>query len=226
VPVLNFGLDAQGRSVADPGYFQYAPQAPSGPDAGDVLGGFSLQGKPQENITANNTFELDGTWQMSDAWKMKVGAQYRESHFSSHGANPLRGATATRSLGSTSLASITTQISGLDDLFGSGAPASWAAIDLKKWHEVFDINSIPTCEGIVCGAAQSKIFEDVSTGYIMFTFDSGDRWSMPIRGDFGVRYVMTDQFASGIIPISAPPTSIYTALRSSAAGRAGQPAPD
>ena len=35
---------------------------------------------------------------------------------------------------------------------------------------------------------------------------------MPIRGDIGVRYVMTDQFASGIIPIAAPATSIYTSF--------------
>jgi iron complex outermembrane receptor protein len=208
VPIIGFGFD-----VSNPANFRYSPQAASpSPDAANVLGGFSLQGKPQENITANNTFELDGTWQMTDAWKVKVGAQYRESHYSSHGSNPLRGATATRTLpADRSLASITTQITGLDDLFGSGAPASWAAVDLDKWHEVFDINSIPTCTA-ECGAAQSKIFEDVKSGYLMFTFDSGDRWSMPIRGDFGVRYVMTDQFASGIIPVSAPPTSIYTAF--------------
>src|SRR5690349_14201788 len=142
---------------------------------------------------------------------MKMGAQYRESHFSSHGANPLRNATLTRNLpAGVSIGDITTQITGLDDLFGSGAPASWAAIDLKKWHEVFDINSIPTCEA-VCGAAQSKIFEDVKSGYVMFNFDV-DSWAVPIRGDFGVRYVMTDQFASGIIATSAPPTSIYTAF--------------
>ena len=106
---------------------------------------------------------------MSDSWKVKVGAQYRESHFSSHGSNPIRNATVTRALpAGTNIADITTQISGLDDLFGSGAPASWAAIDLNKWHDVFDIDSIPTCNA-ECGAAQSKIFEDVTTGYLMFT---------------------------------------------------------
>jgi len=217
VPLISFGTQTapggQVLTVADPDYYSYAPAPPgTSPQAGSVYGGFSLQGKPQENITANNTFELDGTWQMSDAWKVKVGAQYRESHFSSHGSNPLRNATLTRALPpGVTIGDITTQISDLDELFGSGAPASWAAIDLNKWHEVFDIDSIPVCTS-ECGAAQSKIFEDVKTGYIMFTFDSGDRWSMPIRGDFGVRYVMTDQFASGIIPTTAPATSIYTAF--------------
>jgi iron complex outermembrane receptor protein len=202
-PLIGFGFD-----VSDPDQFSYAPS----PDNNQtVLGGFSLQGKPSENITANNTFELDGTWQFSDAWKVKVGAQYRESHFSSHGSNPLRNAAVTRALPTgTTLADITTQISDLDDLFGSGAPASWAAIDLQKWHEVFDINSIPVCQA-ACGAAQAKLFEDVTSGYVMFAFDSGDRWGIPVRGDFGLRYVMTDQFSSGILPGSVPSSSIYTA---------------
>jgi TonB-dependent receptor len=204
VPVLGFGFD-----VSNPSNFAYAP-TPDGNQT--VLGGFSLQGKPQQNITANNTFELDGSWQMSDSWKVKVGAQYRESHYSSHGSNPLRNATLTQALpAGTTIADISTQISGLDELFGSGAPSSWAAIDLHRWHDVFNIDSIPTCTS-ECGAAQSKIFEDVKTGYIMFNFDSGDRWGIPIRGDLGVRYVMTDQFASGIIPTAAPATSIYTSF--------------
>jgi TonB-dependent receptor len=208
VPVINFGFD-----VSNPANFLYAPSpASTSPEAGSVYGGFSLQGKPQQNITANNTFELDGTFQISDVWKVKVGAQYRESHYSSHGSNPLRNAVLTRALpAGTSISDLTTQISGLDSLFGSGAPASWAAIDMDKWDDVFDIDSVLTC-GQVCGAAQSKIFEDVQTGYAMFAFDSGDRWSIPIRGDFGVRYVMTDQWAEGNVSLTAPGTSPFTAF--------------
>jgi TonB-dependent receptor len=203
-PILGFGFD-----VSDPGQYQYAP-TPDGNQT--VLGGFSLQGKPQQNVTANTTLELDGTFQFSEAWKVKVGAQKRESNFSSHGANPIRNATVTRALPvGTSLADITTQITGLDDKFGSGAPASWAAIDIHKWDEVFDIDSILTCEA-ECGAAQSKIFEEVQSGYVMFAFNSGDDWRIPIRGDFGVRYVMTDQFASGTIATAAPASSIYTSF--------------
>jgi TonB-dependent receptor len=203
-PLIGFGFD-----VSNPANFQYAP-TPDGNQT--VLGGFSLQGKPSQNITAINTFELSGTWQLNDMWGAKLGAQYRENHFSSHGANPLRNATVTRALpAGTTLADITTQIKGLDDLFGSGAPASWAAIDLHKWDEVFDIDSIPVCYA-ECGAAQAKLFEDIKSGYAMIKFDSGDGWAIPIRGDFGVRYVKTDQFASGNIPTSAPSTSIYTAF--------------
>jgi TonB-dependent receptor len=203
-PLINFGFD-----VSDPANFRYEPT----PDNNQtVVGGFSLQGKPAQNITAINTFELNGTWQLSEAWTTKIGAQYRENHFSSHGSNPLRNATVTRALpNGTSLASITTQIRDLDELFGSGAPASWAAIDLKKWDEVFDIDSILTCVE-ACGAAQAKLFEDVSSAYAMLSFNSGDEWRIPVRGDFGVRYVKTDQFAAGVVPVTAPASSIYTSF--------------
>ena len=207
VPRISFGFD-----VSNPLNFQYAPQAATGPDTANVLGGFSLQGKPQQNITANNTYELDGTWQISDGFKMKVGGQYRESHFSSHGANPLRNATLTRALpAGMTVADLTTQITGLDDLFGSGAPASWAAVDIHKWNDIFNIDSVPVCFQ-ACGAAQSKIFEDVKSGYVMFAFDSGERFGIPIRGDFGVRYVMTDQWAQGNVSLSAPASSPFTAF--------------
>ena len=204
VPVVSFGFD-----VSNPNNFYYAPT----PDNNlTVLGGFSLQGKPSQNITAINTFNLNGTWKMTDQWKLKLGAQYRENHFSSHGANPLRNATVTKALpAGVTLADITTQISGLDKLFGDGAPASWAAIDLKKWDQVFHIDSIPVCYA-ECGAPQAKLFEDVKGAYAMVSFDSGDGWKIPVRGDLGVRYVHTDQFAAGVIPTSAPATSVYTSF--------------
>jgi len=204
VPVVSFGFD-----VSNPNNFLYAPT----PDNNlTVLGGFSLQGKPSQNITTINTFNLNGTWKMTDEWKLKLGAQYRENHFSSHGSNPLRNATVTKALpAGTTLADITTQIKGLNHLFGDGAPASWAAIDLKKWDKVFDIDSIGVCD-VVCGAAQAKLFEDVKGAYAMFSFDSGDDWKIPVRGDIGVRYVHTDQFAAGVIPTTAPATSIYTSF--------------
>ena len=43
----------------------------------------------------------------------------------------------------------------------------------------------------------------------MFIFDSSDSWAIPIRGDIGVRYVQTDQFAAGVILVASPPTSVY-----------------
>ena len=38
----------------------------------------------------------------------------------------------------------------------------------------------------------------------MLSFNTGDKWSIPIRGDIGVRYVYTRQSAVGYIPIAQP----------------------
>ena len=38
----------------------------------------------------------------------------------------------------------------------------------------------------------------------MLSFNSGDKWSIPIRGDIGVRYVFTRQSAVGHIPLAQP----------------------
>jgi iron complex outermembrane receptor protein len=195
-PLINFG----NIDVSDPNSFRYGPPLA---DA-TVLGGFSTQGKPSENITDINTFELSGDWQLNEKFGMKVGAQYRENEFNAHVANLVPAFTAVQNLpAGRTLADITKQISGLDDKFGSGAPASWVAVDSKKWREVFNFDAMPYCS-VECGANKSGITEKVKTAYLVLNFNSGDDWAVPIRGDLGVRYVKTDQFALGYIPVPAP----------------------
>jgi len=77
------------------------------------------------------------------------------------------------------------------------------AIDSHKWRDTFNFDSYPFC-GTECGANKNAIDERVKTGYVMFTFNSGDAWSHALRADLGVRYVKTDQFAMGYIPVAAP----------------------
>ncbi len=94
IDVDNFTLDFRGGRetpligfgdlvLSDPNSFRYGPPLA---DA-TVLGGFSTQGKPSENITAINTFELSGDWQMTEMFGLKLGAQYRENDFDTHVSN-------------------------------------------------------------------------------------------------------------------------------------------
>ncbi|MET0532881.1 MAG: TonB-dependent receptor [Steroidobacter sp.] len=204
VPRIGFGdLD-----VSNPARFSYAPPLADG----TVLGGFSLQGKPSYNVTEITTLNLNGTWDINDAFALTVGGQYRKNDFNSRNLNPLPSLTAVRALPTgVSLASITRQISGLDDLFGGGAPASWVAVDSKKWRQVFNFDSFQYC-GIECGAAKSQIREEVQSGFVMLNFDAGDTLPLPVRGDVGVRLVHTDQLSIGHIPVNAPPGSTYPSV--------------
>ncbi|WP_129779638.1 TonB-dependent receptor [Peristeroidobacter soli] len=203
-PLIGFGID-----VNDPASFQYAP-TPDGNQT--VLGGFSTQGKPSRNVTQIANFDLAGEWQATDQIALTLGGQYRENDFHSRNSNLVPSQAATLALpNGVTLADLTRRITGLNDSFGSGAPASWVAIDSKKWREVFNFADMDFCE-VECGAAQSQILEKVTSGFFMFKFDSGRDWRFPVRGDIGVRYVKTDQSAVGYIPVVAPAGAPFQAV--------------
>jgi TonB-dependent receptor len=203
VPVIGFGLD-----VADPTEFAYEPTRSDG----TVLGGFTTQGKPSFNLTKNTTLNVNGIWEPSEAFALTFGGQFRESDFSTHFLNLIPSQTAVQALpAGTSLASITRQIRGLDDLFGGGAPSSWLAIDANKWRQAFGFDSFQYC-GIECGAGRSQIREQVQSTFAMVNFNTGDWLPIPVRGDVGVRYVHTDQLAVGYIPVTAPAGSLYPSV--------------
>ncbi|WBY09774.1 TonB-dependent receptor [Sphingomonas sp. 7/4-4] len=204
-PILGFGFD-----VANPANYGYAPSTGGGTT---VLGGFSFQGKPSKNQTDNITAEVNTDFDIDQGLKLKIGAQYRRSDYNAYNSSPYTADTIVRNLpAGTSLASITRQISGLDDLFGRGAPASWAAVDPDKWDETFDFDAVRFCR-TECGAGASRIREDIKTVYAMTTFNTEDQLPVKIRGDIGVRYVRTDMLAAGYISVSAPAGSTPTNLR-------------
>jgi len=197
-PIIGFGFD-----VANPANFSYAPSLADG----TVLGGFSFQGKPSKNQTDNLTAEVNTDWDIDQGLKLKVGAQYRRSDYNAYVSSPYTADTIVRALpAGTSLASITRQITGLDELFGRGAPASWAAIDPDKWDDTFDFDAVRFCR-TECGAGASRIREEVKSAYVMTTFNTEDQLPVKIRGDIGVRYVRTDMLAAGYISVAATPAS-------------------
>ena len=193
-PIIGFG-DLDPSNVNS---YVYAP----GLANGTVLGGFSTQGKPARNVTSIETIEFSGTFSPTEMFDFTLGIQDRTSNFRARSSNlySTQAATTVIPAGST-LADFTTTIDGLDDSFGSGAPASWVAIDSRKWRDIFGFADRDFC-GVECGAAQSQILEEIKSGFFMASFDSGDSWGIPVRGDIGVRYVKTQQFAVGHIPVA------------------------
>ncbi|WP_367349753.1 TonB-dependent receptor [Sphingobium yanoikuyae] len=192
-PTLGFGID-----VNDPASFNYAP----GRADGTVLGGFSYQGKPSKNTTDNMTADINLKWTVSDAFSIKGGAQYRRSNFLSTFLRPYNADTVVRTLpAGTTLADITTTISGLDKLWGHGAPSSWAAIDPDKWADTFGFDDVRYC-GVECGGGRSRVREEVMSSYLMANFDLSDAIGLGVRGDVGVRYVKTDMLSSGYVAVA------------------------
>ncbi|WIA56928.1 TonB-dependent receptor [Sphingobium sp. WTD-1] len=192
-PTLGFGID-----VNDPASFNYAP----GRSDGTVLGGFSYQGKPSKNTTDNMTADINLKWTVSDAFSIKGGAQYRRSNFLSTFLRPYNADTVVRALpAGTTLADITTNITGVDKLWGHGAPSSWAAIDPDKWADTFGFDDVRYC-GVECGGGRSRVREEVMSSYLMANFDLSDAIGLGVRGDVGVRYVKTDMLSSGYVAVA------------------------
>lgn len=202
-PNISFGFD-----VNDPANFTYAPALADG----TVLGGFSIQGKPSRNETDNKIAELNTAWEFSDGYALKGGVQYRTSDYRARGAILFTGQGNTKALpAGTTLADITTNIEGVDDLFGRGAPSSWVAIDADKWRDLFDFpDSFGICTDADCGIGTSQIKETVKSAYAMATFDTGSWLNGAIRGDIGVRYVKTDLTSVGFLqqPLASSPTGV------------------
>lgn len=200
-PLIGFGID-----VNDPKNFEYAP-TPDGNQT--VKGGFSTQGKPSRNVTQSANFDLAGEWQATDQIALTLGGQYRENDFRSRVSNLVPSEVPVTALpNGMTVADISTRITGLDHLFGSNAPASWVAIDSRKWRDAFNFAGMDFC-GTECGANQSQVLEKVSSGFFQFSFDSGSEWRFPVRGDIGVRYVNTDQTAVGYVPVKVSPPIPY-----------------
>ncbi|WP_313336865.1 TonB-dependent receptor [Sphingobium yanoikuyae] len=192
-PTLGFGID-----VNDPASFNYAP----GRSDGTVLGGFSYQGKPSKNTTDNMTADINLKWTVSDAFSIKGGAQYRRSNFLSTFLRPYTADTVVRALpAGTTLADITTNITGVDKAWGHGAPSSWAAIDPDKWADTFGFDDVRYC-GVECGGGRSRVREEVMSSYLMANFDLSDAIGLGVRGDVGVRYVKTDMLSSGYVTVA------------------------
>ena len=200
-PAIGFGFD-----VANPANFNYAPTLTDG----TVLGGFSFQGRPLKQTTVNQTYEANFDWKATSGFTVRAGGQYREADFKSVGTLPYTAQTVVTALpAGTTLASLTRQITGLDTLFGSGAPKSWVALDSEAWEKTFNFAGVRYC-GAECGAAVSEIREQVSSAYAMAQFDTESALPIPVRGDFGIRYVHTDQHSVGYIPVadSTTPTGL------------------
>lgn len=200
-PALGFGFD-----VSNPANFLYGPT----PGAGVVTGGFSLQSKPGKTTVDGLTAEFNADYELADAVKLRFGGQYRRSRQEGIDVRYFTADTLVRPLpAGTSLASISKQISGLDTLWGNGAPESWASLDWSKLADTYDLFSSRSCS-IQCGSTNPIVREEEFGAYGMANFDLTDAVGFGLRGDVGVRYVRTNQFSSGYINLSsaASPTGV------------------
>lgn len=195
-PTIKFGL----LDVNDPNSFTYGPQHADG----TVNGTWSES--RQRSKTTIKTAELNAEWNLDDALGFKFGGQYREAEYYNDNRALDPAHRATQQL-SSSLSQLTTTIKDVDKLLGYGAPSSWVAADRDKFFDELGVDDSWFC-GVECGSGDSGVTEKVKSAYGMAIFNLEDL-PAPIRGNIGMRYVHTDQYSFGHIPVANPAGSRY-----------------
>jgi TonB-dependent receptor len=192
------------------------PQVTSGTQGSSVANTTTseIRIRPQGATNRNDLAHLDLSWQASDAWTVKGGVDYKRYTFDTFEFRRVnQNDTIFAPPTGTTVASLTTSLNG----FGSGqslppgTPTSWVIPNLNAIAQAYDIycNCIKsgpaggpgdfTLSSTTNGNARgnNRSVEETDSGaFLMADFDTS--WgNLPVRGNFGTRYVKTQQVATG-----------------------------
>ena len=205
LPNFNYGFDP-----TNPANYQYS--------ASNATGDASLlRLRPSKAVNTFKTFHADVDYQILDGFKLRYGGNYKEYGFSSWekrlNSRVLAGNSATTFTSEAgfglpagvTVADVSRVISGFGrglDL-PSGVPTSWLAPDLEKLKAKlgYDCNCVNANGDFRLSVlnqlgAMRNITEKDTAFYIQGDFDY-DIFNIPVRGNIGVRYVKTEQEATG-----------------------------
>ncbi len=219
--VNGYIIDFRGNDRLPDISYPFDPTSASGSGLGLITNpsgqvtGSEIRIRPQG---ANNTFDnvrADVTWDMiPDELSLKVGASYKLYKFDTYEYRRANQSdTITALPPGTSLADVTKVLDGFGKglKLGPNTPTSWLIPDLNKLAEVYDIY----CNCLKSGAAggpgdytltsttngnargnNRRVREQDRSAYFQLDFQH-EVFGMPLRGNAGLRYVKTQQDATG-----------------------------
>ena len=171
--------------------------------------------RPQGTNNRNDVVDLHLEWEVvPDAFTVTVGGEYKKYQFDTFEFRRVnQNDTIFAPPAGTSISSLTTTLSGFGRGLNlpAGTPTSWVIPNLEAIAQAYDIycnclKSGPaggpgdfTLSSITNGNARGNnraVTETDKSGYFMTEFN-GDLFGLPVRGNFGVRYVETRIVAEG-----------------------------
>lgn len=215
LPGIGYGFD-----VAQPGgalTLVGVPQVTSGTQATTIANTTSseIRIRPQGTTNRNDVVDFHLNWSaVPDAFNVILGGEYKRYSFDTFEFRRInQNDTIFAPPAGTTVASLTTTLTGFGRGLGlpSGTPTSWVIPDLKAIANAYDIycnclKSGPaggpgdfSLSSITNGNARGNnrsVSETDKSGYAMADF-RGDLFGLPIKGNFGVRYVETKVDAQG-----------------------------
>ncbi|MDR6842790.1 TonB-dependent receptor [Pseudoxanthomonas sacheonensis] len=165
--------------------------------------------RPQWVKNDFDTAQLDFNWNISPSFRLKGGVQAKDYKFATK---------EWRRASETSTASIPTFADGtrvvpedlteLARLRGvSGSPGTWIIPDYDGVANLFDIYSNSGIFALTERAVNTRSVEEEDRGVYLQGEFSTELGSVPLSGNFGVRYVRTKQSSTGIATASGTPVA-------------------
>ena len=174
-PVLNYGID---------------PTNPNGWELAEI------RLRPQYVDNDFDTAEVNFNWNISPGFRLKGGVLAKNYTFDTlELRRNSEGAVPTFANGSRIVPVDLTSQAGLKGI--SGSPSSWVVPNLDAVADALDIYSNTGTFALAPRANNSRSVEEKDRGVWLMGEFSTDLGSIPLSGNFGVRYVQTEQTSSG-----------------------------
>jgi iron complex outermembrane receptor protein len=155
--------------------------------------------RPQTNDNEFTNVALDLKWNIADGMALKFGVQYKEYEFATTSARrSSEAATADQRNVARSLYSNPLSLSGSGLSVPAGNTSVWVTPNVKAATSLFDLRNY-AAYGVSTSFDLGNNFgvtEEDTGAYVQFEFRA-DLGRVPVRGNIGVRYVETDQDATG-----------------------------
>lgn len=213
LPTINFGLDVNNPNALT---ILGVPQAAPGATQSNTVANTTtseIRIRPQGANNRNDVLHFDMTWDIvPDAFSVNVGADFKKYTFDTFEFRRVnQNDTIFAPAGGAS--GLTTSVTGFGKGLGGGTVTGWVIPDLKAISAAYDIycNCLKagvaggpgdfTLSSITNGNARGnnrRIVERDTSGFLMFDFRQ-EIAGIPVRGNFGVRYVETDITAQGYL---------------------------
>ena len=215
MPVITYPFDPS--STAGPLTLVSVPQVATGTQPTSVPNTTSseIRIRPQGANNTNDVSHVDFSWDaIDDKLTLRAGVDYKKFTFDSYESRRVNSNdTIFAPNAGTSIASLTTQITGFGrgQNLPAGTPTSWLIPNLAAIANAYDIycNCLKggpaggpgdfTLSSITNGNARGNnrsVIENDKSFFLMGDFTNNVA-GFPVRGNFGARYVQTEQIATG-----------------------------
>lgn len=215
LPVITYPFDP--ASSTGPMTLASVPQVTSGTQAATVANTTTseIRIRPQGANNRNDVAHVDFAWDaIEDKLTLRVGVDMKKYAFDSYESRRVnQNDTIFAPAAGTTIASLTTQLTGFGrgQNLPTGTPTSWLIPDLNAIAKAYDIycNCLKsgsaggpgdfTLSSITNGNARGNnraVTENDKSAFVMGDFTNNIA-GFPVRGNVGVRYVQTEQIATG-----------------------------